>query len=131
MRWSAPNRPADNSYQPLSRRNSPTRGQEMRATFGSLDDLVGTGEDRRRDLDANLTRNLEVNHELELRGLPGRRVGGRGPLQRLLGELGEVVRQLAPAGAVARQTPRGCHLWQVADRGQPRSHGEGSELVAI
>src|SRR5262249_49813633 len=42
----------------------------------SLDHLIGTREQRRRDFEAEGFRGLQVDHELESRGLIDRQVGG-------------------------------------------------------
>jgi hypothetical protein len=41
---------------------------------GSFDDLVGSGKDRWRDGEAELLRGLQVDHQLERRGLLNRQI---------------------------------------------------------
>src|SRR5258706_6439395 len=47
----------------------------------SFNDLIGAAEDRGRDLDADLSRHLEVEDQLELGGLPGWCIAGPRSLQ--------------------------------------------------
>ena len=49
--------------------------------FVSLDHLVGTAEQRRRDLDAELLCRLEIYHQFELGGLHNRQFRGLFALQ--------------------------------------------------
>jgi hypothetical protein len=47
----------------------------------SFDHLVRPNQQLRRDRQADLIRRLEVYHQLELRRLPDRQIGGLGSLQ--------------------------------------------------
>src|SRR5207249_2756523 len=56
-----------------------------RASFAwrlpSFDHLVGAGEQRRRNLEADAPRGSQVDHEFELRGLDDRQIGGLGTFE--------------------------------------------------
>jgi hypothetical protein len=57
---------------PLSFRRATERHDETRAA--SLDHLVGTGDERRRKLEAKCIGSLEIHDEIELRGLQYRQI---------------------------------------------------------
>jgi hypothetical protein len=85
----------------------------MRLLF---DDLIGAAEDRGSDLDADLSRRLEVEGQLELGGLLNRRVGGRRSPEHFVYLRSLHRLELAVRRAIARQTPESGHFTPFAYR---------------
>src|SRR5262245_20596290 len=71
-----------------------------------LDHFVSSGEQRRRYGQAERLRRLEVDHQLELRRLLDGEVGGLGPLQDLVHEVGKTPPEVDGARPVRHQSPR-------------------------
>src|SRR6266581_4638572 len=76
-------------------------GPRMMERRASFDHLVGAGEQRRRYLQPNCSRGLEIDHEFELCGLLNGQVSRLGALQNLVDVrrgTSVLVRQIRPVG---------------------------------
>src|SRR5262245_42171914 len=67
-----------------ARRSISLRSCTLQSLLRSPDDLVGSNQERLRDCQAQRLGGLEVDHQLELRRLFDREVGGFGPFQNLV-----------------------------------------------
>src|SRR5262245_65611176 len=82
-----------------------------------LDDLVRSGQDRLRDREPQRLRGLEIDDQLELRGLLHREIGGLGSFQNLVHEGGGAAGHLGNnwAGAAVPTeipvVPAAPHTW--------------------
>src|SRR6266851_10005341 len=92
-------------------------GRGVGAGF-SFDDLVGAGEDRGRDLDADLAGGRLVDHQLDGTRLPGHGFARLGAFQHLVGVGGEHRVHFRPLDAIARKAAGLDHLAKLADRRQ-------------
>ena len=70
---------------------------------GSFNDLVGTGEDQRRNIKADRARGLEVDHELELSWLLDRHLGRISTFENAIHEIGSPSPHRDNVGPKARQ----------------------------
>src|SRR5215467_14840004 len=86
---------------PECARRLPLRSSEPRLRCSaSLDHLVGLSQQRRRNCQAEGLGSLEVDHQLELRGLLNRKVTGLRTLQDLVDVIGGVAVHRGVQGAV-------------------------------
>src|SRR6266511_2300381 len=72
----------------------------------SLDHLVGAGEQRGRNLDAERSRGRKIDHEFEFAGLNDRKIGGLGTLQDSASIDADLAKRFREARSVAHQPAR-------------------------
>src|SRR5215510_12615715 len=77
----------------------------MRAAW-SFDHLVGSGEHRGRQVEAERLRSLEIDDQLVLGGLLNRQVGGLGALEDLVDVGGGAAIEIVGIGAVTHEATR-------------------------
>src|SRR5262245_49907379 len=118
-------RPALRSRRKICRR---AMGEEGGA---SLDHLVGAAGERKRDSDAERPGGLEIEDQLDFRGLHDREVSRLLALENAPGtETGQTVR-LRNAASVAHQTAGGGELALKIDCWNPVAEGECAELRGV
>src|SRR5439155_4418206 len=97
---------------------------------GSFDDLVGAGEDRRRDRQAERRGSLEIDDQLECGWLLHRQIGWLGTLE----DLPDVNADLTPcageARSIADQAARCGEIAKLVDRRNGMARRQGHELLA-
>ena len=89
-----------------------------------------SGEQRRRHLDAERPRRLQVDDELELGRLHDRQVGGLGALEDAAGIDADLTKRVCEVGSVAHQ-PAGCDVLTLRiSRRNPVARRQGGKLHA-
>src|SRR5262245_6611150 len=76
----------------------------------SLDHLVGAGEQRWRNIEAEGSCCLEVDDELELGGLNHRQIGRFDALENLTGHNADLTKHIENIGSIAHEPARFDHL---------------------
>src|SRR5262249_45509660 len=99
------------------RANSATRMPGEPCGRSSVEDLARPGEHRRRDDDADGPRRLGIDHELELRRLLEREVGGPRALENPVCELGRTAPQLDLVRPVTQQGGGGLRVRAIQHAG--------------
>ena len=93
-----------------------------------FDHLVHNGDYPWRHLNAEHSRRLKVDDELEFGRLQHRQVGGFGPLKNATGIDADLTKSVPEVGSVAHQ-PTGCHITtQGISRGNPVARRQGRKL---
>src|SRR6516162_4184807 len=101
-----------------------------RLAHHSLDNLVGTGEDRRRDRQAERLRGLEVDYQLECGWLLHRQVGGLFTLEDPPGVNAELVNGSSDARSIGDQATGRGELALHVDRRNRITSRERNKLLA-
>src|SRR5947207_1763064 len=97
---------------------------------GSLDQLVGTGDQRERYGEAERRGGAQIDHELELRGLLHRQVPRLLALENAAAIDADQSIRVGKAAAVAHEPAGGGELGQRVDRGQRTIRRKLRELLA-
>src|SRR4051794_35984193 len=87
----------------------------------SLDDLVGSGEQQRRNGDAERFCRKQINNEIELGGLFDRDIAGLGPAQNLVDQLRGAPKQVKEVRSVGHERSGLGMVAGAEDRRQPRA----------
>jgi hypothetical protein len=90
-------------------------------THFSLDHLVRSRQHSLRDRDADLLRRLEIDHQLKLRGLLHRKMGGLGAFENLIRVCGGAAAQINKAHAAGHKPP-GFHILALQVYRQQPTH---------
>src|SRR6202011_2863439 len=114
----------------LLQQNLPQADSCTAANSTLLDHLVGDGEHPWRHLDAERSRRLKVDDELEFGRLQHRQVGGLGALEDAAGMDADLTKHFCEIGSVAHQ-PAGCHkITDRISRRDPVARRQGGNLHA-
>src|SRR5438034_831754 len=122
LRLGTPSPPAPRRRAP--RTESPTQSHRETFAGSSFDDLIRPQQQRRRDRQTERLGGLEVNHELELRGLLDGEVARLRALEDLVDEGGgapKTVEQVGPEGheaAAVDVAAQGVDRWKSIVRGK-------------
>src|SRR5690348_3003188 len=95
-----------------------------------FDQLVGAALQRHRNGEAERLRGLEVDDELDFRGLLNRQVGWLFALEDAAGVDADLAKQLRNIGSIAHQTTGRGELAIRTDRGNRMAKCQCSELLA-
>src|SRR6516165_2168965 len=98
---------------PETRRRDTAREQQRGISF---DDLVGAGEDRWRDPQAERLSSLEIDHQLEGCTLLDRQIGRLGALQDSSGVNAELAKDTREARSITDQTAGSDEFARKVDR---------------
>src|SRR5215470_14197373 len=93
----------------------------------SLDHLVGAGEQRGWDSDANGLGGSRIDNKLHLRRKLYRQIGWLRTFQNPVDEIGSSTKVLTQIDAIADQTTILDVLAEIKDRGQPRRQRKGRD----
>ena len=97
----------------------------------SFDDLVGAGEDRRRDREAACICSLEIDHQLEFCRLLDRQIGRLGAVENFSDVDADLAMDRRKAGAIADQTASlGVYAPRINRRNR-LTYGQSYQLLAM
>ena len=97
----------------------------------SLDDLVGTGKDRRRDRQPERLCGLQVDDKFEPGRLLNRQIGGSGALEDLVDECGGALRVLSPCLSIGQEAAAFNELPPLVNRRQSVLRCERDDTTLI
>src|SRR5262245_28789795 len=97
----------------------------------SVDQLVGTGKQGRRDLEAERLGRLQIDHQFELRGLLDRKVGRLCTLEDSLSIRSSPTIQINVIRAIRNQCAVSCRRWEGEDRSQTVIHRGSNQPTSM
>src|SRR5437867_8354269 len=99
--------------------------------YRSLNDLIGPLQERLRDRQPERLRGLEIDHQLKLRGLFHREIGGLRPLEDFVGMGSQTLEHVAIVGSIRYEAADLDELPVLIDGGHSMSRRQAHDALAL